>query len=155
MGRVNPKATLSLKTWCRSPKTVAKRKFHLLAVNPLGKNVASIAQNCSETRISFSVGSTLSLKTWCRSPKTVAKRKVSFSARSTLSQKTWCRSPKTVAKRKFHLLCGSTLSVKTWCRSPKTVTVVKPHIFVCAKRVGSRWIDSYIFVHAAVAKRTF
>ena len=51
MGRVNRKATLSLKTWCRSPKTVAKRKFHFL------------------------LGSTLSVKTWCRSPKTVAKRK--------------------------------------------------------------------------------
>ena len=25
---------------------------------------------------------------------------------------------------------------------------------MCAKRVGSRWIDSYIFVHGAVAKRT-
>ena len=56
MGRVNRKATLSLKTRRRSPKTVAKRKFHLLAVNPLGKNVVSIAQNCSETQISFSAG---------------------------------------------------------------------------------------------------
>ena len=56
MGRVHRKATLSLKTWCRSPKTVAKRKFHLLAVNPLGKNVVSIAQNCSETQISFARG---------------------------------------------------------------------------------------------------
>ena len=56
MGRVNRKATLSLKTWCRSPKTVAKRKFHFLAVNPLATNVVSIAQNCSETQISFSAG---------------------------------------------------------------------------------------------------
>ena len=56
MGRVNRKATLSLKTRRRSPKTVAKRKFHLLAVNPLGKNVVSIAQNCSETQISFARG---------------------------------------------------------------------------------------------------
>ena len=47
MGRVNWKATLSLKTRRRSPKTVAKRKFHLLAVNPLGKNVVSIAQHCT------------------------------------------------------------------------------------------------------------
>ena len=53
MGRVNRKATLSLKSWRRSPKTVAKRKFHFLAVNPLGKNVVSIAQNCSETQFSF------------------------------------------------------------------------------------------------------
>ena len=74
MGRVNRKATLSLKTWCRSPKTVAKRKFHLLAVNHVGKNVVSIAQNCSETQISVSPRSTLSVKTWRRSPKTVAKR---------------------------------------------------------------------------------
>ena len=56
MGRVNRKATLSLKTRRRSPKTVAKRKFHFLAVNPLAKNVVSIAQNCSETQISFSRG---------------------------------------------------------------------------------------------------
>jgi len=64
-------STLSVKTWFRSPKTVAKRKFHLLsvnllaknvvsktvakrkfhilAVNPLAKNVVSIAQNCSKT----------------------------------------------------------------------------------------------------------
>ena len=56
MGRVNRKATLSLKTRRRSPKTVAKRKFHLLAVNPLGKNVVSIAQNCSETQISCARG---------------------------------------------------------------------------------------------------
>ena len=56
MGRVNRKSTLSLKTRRRSPKTVAKRKFHLLAVNTLGKNVVSIAQNCSETQISFAVG---------------------------------------------------------------------------------------------------
>ena len=56
MGRVNRKATLSLKTRRRSPKTVAKRKFHLLTGNPLGKNVVSIAQNCSETQISFSAG---------------------------------------------------------------------------------------------------
>ena len=33
-----------------------KRKFHLLAVNPLGKNVVLIAQNCSETQISFARG---------------------------------------------------------------------------------------------------
>ena len=46
----------SLKAWCRSPKTVAKRKFHLLSVNPLAKNVVSIAQNCSETQISFARG---------------------------------------------------------------------------------------------------
>ena len=51
MGRVNRKATLSLKTRRRSPKTVAKRKFHFLAVNPLATNVVSIAQNCSETQI--------------------------------------------------------------------------------------------------------
>ena len=56
MGRVNRKATLSLKTWRWSPKTVAKRKFHLLAGNPLAKNVVSIAQNCSETQISFALG---------------------------------------------------------------------------------------------------
>ena len=56
MGRVNRKATLSLKTRRRSPKTVAKRKFHFLAVNPLATNVVSIAQNCSETQISFSRG---------------------------------------------------------------------------------------------------
>ena len=56
MGRVNRKATLSLKTRWRSPKTVAKRKFHFLAVNPLPKDVVSIAQNCSETQISFSRG---------------------------------------------------------------------------------------------------
>ena len=56
MGRVNRKATLSLKTRWRSPKTVAKRKFHFLAVNPLAKDVVSIAQNCSETQISFSRG---------------------------------------------------------------------------------------------------
>ena len=56
MGRVNRKATLSLKTRRRSPKTVAKRKFHLLAVNPLAKNASSIAQNCSETQISFARG---------------------------------------------------------------------------------------------------
>ena len=54
MGRVNRKSTLSLKTRRRSPKTLAKRKFHFLAVNPLAKNVVSIAQNCSETQISFS-----------------------------------------------------------------------------------------------------
>ena len=53
MGRVNRKSTLSLKTRCRSPKTVPKRKFPLLARNPLVKNVVSIAQNCSETQISF------------------------------------------------------------------------------------------------------
>ena len=56
MGRVNRKATLSLKTRRRSPKTVAKRKFHFLAVNPLATNASSIAQNCSETQISFSRG---------------------------------------------------------------------------------------------------
>ena len=56
MGRVNRKATLSLKTRRRSPKTVAKRKFHFLAVNPLATNVVSIAQNCSETQISFARG---------------------------------------------------------------------------------------------------
>ena len=56
MGSVNRKAALSLKTRRRSPKTVAKRKFHFLAVNPLGKNVVSIAQNCSETQISFALG---------------------------------------------------------------------------------------------------
>ena len=56
MGRVNRKSTLSLKTWCRSPKTVAKRKFHLLSVNPLAKSVVSIAQNCSEMQISFALG---------------------------------------------------------------------------------------------------
>ena len=37
-------------------KTVAKRKFRLPSGNPLGKNVVSIAQNCSETQISFSRG---------------------------------------------------------------------------------------------------
>ena len=56
MGRVNRKATLSLKTRRRSPKTVAKRKVHFLPINPLAKNVASIAQNCSETQISFALG---------------------------------------------------------------------------------------------------
>ena len=56
MGRVNRKATLSLKTRRRSPKTVAKRKFHFLALNPLATNVVSIAQNCSETQISFARG---------------------------------------------------------------------------------------------------
>ena len=56
MGRVNRKATLSLKTRRRSPKTVAKRKVHFLPINPLTKNVVSIAQNCSETQISFSRG---------------------------------------------------------------------------------------------------
>ena len=30
----------------------------------------------------------------------------------------------------------------------------KPYFFVCGKQVGSWSIDSYIFVHAAVAKRT-
>ena len=30
-------------------KGVGIRKFHLLSVNPLGKNVVSIAQNCSKT----------------------------------------------------------------------------------------------------------
>ena len=55
MGRVNRKATLSLKTCRRSPKTVAKRKFHLLSVNPLAKSVVSIAQNCSETQILFAL----------------------------------------------------------------------------------------------------
>ena len=62
----------------RSPKTVAKRKFHLLVVNPFAKNALSIAQNCSETQISFCRRATLSLKTCCRSPKTVAKRKFHF-----------------------------------------------------------------------------
>ena len=33
----------------------AKRKFHLLAGNPLAKNVVSIAQNCSETQILFAL----------------------------------------------------------------------------------------------------
>ena len=56
MGRVNRKATLSLKTRRRSPKTVAKRKFHFLAANPLAKNASSIARNCGETQISFSRG---------------------------------------------------------------------------------------------------
>ena len=56
MGRVNRKATLSLKTRRRSPKTVAKRKVHFLPINPLAKNVVSIAQNCSETQISFALG---------------------------------------------------------------------------------------------------
>ena len=56
MGRVNRKSTLSLKTRRRSPKTVAKRKFHFLTVNPLATNVVSIAQNCSETQISFARG---------------------------------------------------------------------------------------------------
>jgi len=37
-------------------KTVAKRKVHFLPINPLTKNVVSIAQNCSETQISFSAG---------------------------------------------------------------------------------------------------
>ena len=44
-GSVNRKSTVSLKTRRRSPKAVAKRKFHLLAVNPLDKNASSIAQN--------------------------------------------------------------------------------------------------------------
>ena len=61
-------ATLSLYTWCRSPKTVAKRKlslktccrslktvvkpyFFLWWVNPLAGVGVSIARNCSETQI--------------------------------------------------------------------------------------------------------
>ena len=56
MGSVNRKATLSLKTRRRSPKTVAKREFHFLAVNPFAKDASSIAQNCSETQISFALG---------------------------------------------------------------------------------------------------
>ena len=56
MGRVNRKSTLSLETRRRSPKTVAKRKVHFLPINPLAKNVVSIAQNCSETQISFALG---------------------------------------------------------------------------------------------------
>ena len=55
-GEGQPESTLSLKTRRRSPKTVAKRKFHFLAVNPLATNVVSIAQNCSETQISFARG---------------------------------------------------------------------------------------------------
>ena len=125
MGRVNRKSTLSLKTRCRSPKTVAKRKFHLLAGNPLVKNVVSIAQNCSETQISF-----------CR--------------RTTLSSKTWCRSPKTVAKRKFHLLAGNPL-VKNLVSIAQNCSKT----LLCAKRIGRWLMDSYNFVHAAVAKRTF
>ena len=35
----------------RSPKTVAKRRFHLRARNLLAKNVVSVAQNSSETLI--------------------------------------------------------------------------------------------------------
>ena len=42
-----------------------------------------------------------------------------------------------------------------WMKKCKVGAFGKPHIFVCAKRVGSRSIDSYIFAHAAVAKRTF
>ena len=56
MGRVNRKSTLSQKTRRRSCKTVAKRKFSLCVVNPFAKNALSIAQNCSETQISFNRG---------------------------------------------------------------------------------------------------
>ena len=87
--------------------------------------MVSIAQNCSETQIAFSTDQPSRKKRGVDRPK---------------------------LKRNANFICSrSTLSVKTWCRSLKTV--VKPHIFVCAKRVGSRWIDSYIFVHGAVAKR--
>ena len=41
-----------------------------------------------------------------------------------------------------------------WMKKCKVGAFGKPHIFVCAKRVGSRWIDSYIFAHGAEAKRT-
>ena len=48
--RGQPRATLSQKTRRRSPETVAKRKSHLLSVNPLAKNASSIAQNCFATQ---------------------------------------------------------------------------------------------------------
>ena len=34
--------------WCRSPKSIAKRKFDLLPRNLFVKNVASVAQNCNK-----------------------------------------------------------------------------------------------------------
>ena len=112
--------------WCRSPKTVARRKFHLLSRNPLAKNVVSIAQNCSETQILFALAQPSRYKRAVDRPKLW--RNVNF------------------------ILLAATLSSNTWCRSPKTV--VKHHFFVCAKQVGAWSIDSYIFAHAAVAKRT-
>ena len=42
------RATLSSKTWCRSPKTIAKRKFDLLPRNLFVKNMVSAAQNCNK-----------------------------------------------------------------------------------------------------------
>ena len=64
----------SLKTRRRSPKTVAKRKFHLFVMNPFTENMVSIARNCGETQISVAVRQP---SQW---PKAVAKRNFHFLA---------------------------------------------------------------------------